>query len=593
VSLEPALALESYSFWFKPQGGHPEGPAALSEVSFSIERGSFVLLLGRSGSGKSTLALNLVGIYPDYFGGRNQGRMLVHHPDRGLINRRDIAAAERFKLVNMLFQNPEDQIVTLTVEEEVGFALENYLFEPAEIHRRIDRALDLVGLTGFRKRETLHLSGGEKQRVALAAMLALEPSVLILDEPTSNLDPAGTADVLATIDHVREQLGLTVIVIEHEVDEVFDRVDAVILVEDAAVQGPYSPREFLATRGLAVRDEMGLWIPQAAEVALELKANGIDLACGVPLSAEELIAGLAEVGLNPGAGAVTETARRGDGRVGLDEPPAIEIRDVSFSYGERSVLDELRFAVRHGELVAIVGQNGSGKSTLASLLNGIAMPDRGAVLVEGKTTTDYEFAELAKRVAYIFQVPEKQFVCGTVYDEIAHGLRALGLNEPEVDERTVQFLESVRLLDRRDASPYVLSHGQKRRLSVAAMVVGRPDVVVLDEPTFGQDFHQARNLMELLRGLADEGAAVVFITHDMRLVAEYADRAAVLRSGRMIFDGVPADLFGRGDVLAEARLKAPTVYDLAKTILGAPVLTSTDLTRSILEAADGARRALV
>ena len=232
VSVDSALALQSYSFWFKPQGGQPEGPAALTEVSFSIERGSFVLLLGRSGSGKSTLALNLVGIYPDYFGGRNQGRMLVYHPEHGLINRRDIAAAERFKLVNMLFQNPEDQIVTLTVEEEVGFALENYRFEPAEIHRRIDRALDLVGLAGFRGRETLHLSGGEKQRVALAAMLALEPSVLILDEPTSNLDPAGTADVLATIDHVRAQLGLTVVVIEHEVDEVFDRVDAVVVVED-------------------------------------------------------------------------------------------------------------------------------------------------------------------------------------------------------------------------------------------------------------------------------------------------------------------------------------------------------------------------
>ena len=257
------------------------------------------------------------------------------------------------------------------------------------------------------------------------------------------------------------------------------------------------------------------------------------------------------------------------------------------------MLDGLHFAARHGELVAIVGQNGSGKSTLASLLNGIAMPDRGTVLVEGKSTADYEFSALAKRVAYIFQVPEKQFVCGTVYDEIAHGLRALGLSEPEVDERTVRFLESVRLLDRRDASPYVLSHGQKRRLSVAAMVVGRPDVVVLDEPTFGQDFHQARNLMELLRGLADEGAAVVFITHDMRLVAEYADRAAVLRRGRMIFDGLPADLFGRSDVLEEARLKAPAVYDLATAILGTPVLTSADLTRSILEAAHGARRTLV
>ena len=202
--------------------------------------------------------------------------MSVNDPERGLINRRELAAAERFKRVNMLFQNPEDQIVTLTVEEEVGFALENYLYEPPEIHRRIDKALDLVGLDGFRERSMLHLSGGEKQRVALAAMLALEPSVLILDEPTSNLDPAGTADVLATIDRIRTRLGLTVIVIEHEVDEIFDRVDYVLLVEDQNVLGPITPREFIAAHGLFVRDEMGLWIPQAAEVGLELSELGID-----------------------------------------------------------------------------------------------------------------------------------------------------------------------------------------------------------------------------------------------------------------------------------------------------------------------------
>lgn len=588
-----ALALDAYSFWFKPQAGRPEGPAALADLSFEIEAGSFVLILGRSGSGKSTLALNMVGIYPDYFGGRNRGRMLVCDPERGLINRRELEPAERFKLVNMLFQNPEDQIVTLTVEEEVGFALENYLYEPAEIHRRIDRALDLVGLTGFRAREMLHLSGGEKQRVALAAMLALEPSVLILDEPTSNLDPAGTAEVLATIDHVREQLGLTVMVIEHEVDEVFERVDAVLLVDEQHAYGPYSPREFLSERGLAVRDEMGLWIPQAAEVALDLRRDGIELPGGIPLNGAELVRGVTALRLavarneRPAAAPLRATARPAPGE------PAIEVRDVSFAYGERAVLKNVSFTARRGELLAIVGQNGSGKSTLATLFNGIAMPDRGSVLVDGIPTTEYEFAQLAKRVAYIFQVPEKQFVCNTVYDEIAHGLRSLGLSEPDVAVQTRAFLESVRLADRQDASPYVLSHGQKRRLSVAAMVVGKPEVVVLDEPTFGQDFHQARNLMELLRSLADDGAAVVFITHDMRLVAEYADRATVLSSGEIIFDGTPFELFAAGDVLARARLKAPSVYGFSGELLGTPVMTTAELSRRLREAAHGERRTIV
>ncbi|MPZ54089.1 MAG: ATP-binding cassette domain-containing protein, partial [Acidimicrobiia bacterium] len=346
--VDPVLVVDDYSFWFKPEGGQPEGPPVLRDVSFEIEAGSFVLVLGRSGSGKSTLALNLVGIYPDYFDGRNQGRIDIRHPERGLINRRDIGAGERFKLVNMLFQNPEDQIVTLTVEEEVGFAMENYLYEPADIHKGIDRALDLVGLEGFRDRPTLQLSGGEKQRVALAAMLALEPSVLILDEPTSNLDPSGTADVLATLDRIREQLDLTIVVIEHEVDEVFDRVDTVLLVEDHEVTGPFSPRAFITERGLHVRDKMGLWIPQASEVGLELERAGVTIP-EIPLNGAELVESLSGmgVGLPVVDPAVTAAAP-------AEEPgeTVIEVRDVSFSYGENEVLSGVNLSTHRSELLA-------------------------------------------------------------------------------------------------------------------------------------------------------------------------------------------------------------------------------------------------
>ena len=593
-----ALVLEEYSFWFKPAASQPEGPPALKEVSFCIEAGSLVLILGRSGSGKSTLALNLVGIYPDYMGGRNQGRVLIADPERGLINRREIAAAERFRRVNMLFQNPEDQIVTLTVEEEVGFALENYLVEPAQIHRRIDDALDLAGLASFRRRSMLELSGGEKQRVALAAMLAMEPAVLILDEPTSNLDPAGTADVLATIDRIRARRGLTVMVIEHEVDEIFHRADTVLLVEGRSVAGPWTPRQFMERRGLEVRDDMGLWIPQASEIALVLRGRGLDFGSGVPIDGDELIAAVESLENGPKLSAAANgpkptVAIAGDlepsGVAGAlppetESPTAgvvIEVRNVSFAYRERSVLDGVSLAVHRSELLALVGQNGSGKSTLATLFNGIAVPDSGAVLVDGIPTTDYKFAHLARRVAHIFQVPEKQFVRTTVYDEIAHGLRALDLAEDEVEQRTLDCLRTVRLHERRDASPYVLSHGQKRRLSVAAMVVGEPDVVVLDEPTFGQDYHQARNLMELLRTLADRGAAVMFITHDMRLVAEYANRAVVLCDGAVAFDGTPDALFAAPDVLARARLRPPPVHEISTRLLGEPLLTTAALVERI------------
>lgn len=630
-----ALVLEEYCFWFKPAAREVEGPPVLQNVSLSVDAGSLVLILGRSGSGKSTLALNLVGIYPDYMGGRNSGRVLVADPERGLINRRELDAAERFRRVNMLFQNPEDQIVTLTVEEEVGFALENYRVEPAQIHCRIDDALDLAGLAGFRQRSMLELSGGEKQRVALAAMLALKPAVLILDEPTSNLDPAGTADVLATIDRIRARSGLTVMVIEHEADEIFHRADAVLLVKDRGVQGPWAPRQFMDERGLEVRDELGLWIPQASEAGLELRAQGVDFDGGIPLDGDELVAAVEPlvavvepIGLDstlpardalPGGAAPRQpdsastgrpdiaSPRQGDSvspgqrdaasarqcdeaRVGCPDAAGrgantasavIEVRDVSFAYGARNVLNGVSLAAHRSELLALVGQNGSGKSTLASLFNGIARPDAGVILVDGIPTTEYRFAHLARRVAHIFQVPEKQFVRATVYDEIAHGLQAMGLAEDEVERRTLDCLRSVRLLERRDASPYVLSHGQKRRLSVAAMVVGEPDVVILDEPTFGQDYHQARNLMELLRKLADGGAAVVFITHDMRLVAEYADRTVVLCNGAVEFEGTPEALFDSPEVLARARLRPPPVHEISARLLGEAVLTTAALVERI------------
>ncbi len=489
----------------------------------------------------------------------------------------------------MLFQNPEDQIVTLTVEEEVGFALENYLFPTAEIHRRIDRALDLVGLRGFRERSTLKLSGGEKQRVALASLLALEPRVLILDEPTSNLDPAGTEEVLETVDRIRELVDLTLMVVEHEVDEVFDRVDQVVLVEDKQVRGPFHPREFMAERGLHVRDDLGLWIPQATEAGLELARQGVEIP-RVPLGVAELVEDLAPMVGEPEPSrspAVPDFVPE----VGSD--PAIQVEDVWFSYGEHPVLKGVSLQARRGELLAIVGQNGSGKSTLASLFNGILRPDSGRVLVEGKPTTEYEFAHLVKRVAYIFQVPEKQFIRNTVEEEIAHGLKLLGLDEEEIGQRVDEYLERFQLLDQRELSPYVLSHGQKRRLSVACMVVAEPDVVVLDEPTFGQDFYQARNLMEMLEGLAAKGAAVVFITHDMRLVAEYADRCCVLCDGEVLFEGIPLELFASPEVLTRAKLKAPPVYEMGLRILGEPTLVVPRFVERVKEIAGDQPRAVI
>jgi len=571
---DSAFVVEDYSFWFKLPDG--ERRLALDKVSFSVAKGSFVLILGESGSGKSTLALNLVGIYPDYFGGFNEGRILVNHPTKGLVNRRELERGERFKTVNMLFQNPEDQVVTLTVEEEIAFALENYLVPPSEIHPRVDRALDLVSLQGFKERSTHKLSGGEKQRVALAAMLAMEPSVLILDEPTSNLDPAGTEEVLDAVRLVRERVDITLVIVEHEVDRVFHLVDEVLLVDGLAVHGPEAPREFLAKRGMQVRDEMGLWIPQASEVSLELARRGVSLP-RTHLTGEELVDDLGAAGARGPAAPPPETNAAPRRLVAAAES-AIKARGVGFSYPSKSdVLRDIDLDIHKHELLAIVGQNGSGKSTLASCLTGLFAPTSGTVTVDGKPTGDYKFADLARRVAYIFQVPEKQFVRKSVYEEMAHGLKALKVPADEVEQRVDEVLKTVRLDERKDSSPFLLSHGQKRRLSVACMVISEPEVVILDEPTFGQDWRQAGRLMDYMRSLADAGAAVTFITHDMRLVAEYADRCVAMSDGKIIFNGGPLELFSSPDVLTEAKLKAPPVFDFSRELLGEPTLATADV----------------
>lgn len=574
---EQALIVENYSFWFKLSGG--KRLLALDDVSFSVDVGDFVLIVGASGSGKSTLALNLVGVYPDYYGGYNEGRILVNHREKGLVNRRDLDRGQRFKTVNMLFQNPEDQIVTLTVEEEIGFALENYLVPASEIGPRIDRALTLVGLDGFRGRTTLKLSGGEKQRVALGAMLAMEPDVLILDEPTSNLDPLGTKEVLEAVRNVRNRTEITLLIVEHEVDEVYHEVDKLLCVDGKKVNGPFAPRDFMASQGLELRDRMGLWIPQASEVGLELQGRGMKLE-RMPLTGAELVSEVRLNGPEKAAGVSRPGSGPNSSHTGSPRRPGrmlgetvIKVRDMSFSYPTKSdVLQSVSLDIRRNELLAIVGQNGSGKSTLAATLNGILKPTSGNVFVHGKRTTDYKFAALAKRVAYIFQVPEKQFVRNTVFEEMAHGLKVLGTPDTDIERRVDEILRSVNLEERKEISPYLLSHGQKRRLSVACMVVSEPEVVILDEPTFGQDWRQAMRLMDFLRELADNGAAVAFITHDMRLVAEYADRCAAMSEGSIIFDGSAPELFSSNDVLDRASLRPPPVFDFSRELLGEPYI---------------------
>lgn len=536
---------------------------ALAHLTLSFKAGETVLLLGPSGCGKSTLALALNGLIPHSVGATMSGRVIVDGRDT-----QQTSVAELARKVGIVFQDPEAQFVTSRVEDEVAFGLENLCWAPSAMQTMIDDALNAVGMPNGHRREVYKLSGGEKQRVALAALLAMKPHVLVFDEPTANLDPAGTRDVFALIAELKAKRTHTIILIEHKLDELMHLIDRVVaLGECGAILADGPPREVFDRHAATLR-EHGVWMPQVCLLAHALRERGVALD-DFPVTLDEAATCLDKV-----------TRRRGD-RMNSNHyitlPPAhpvtspnwryaIAVRHLSCVRGGRKVLDDVSLAVAQGEFVAIVGANGAGKTTLALHLVGILPAPKGAVFIEGQDVNVTSSRALVERVGYAFQNPEHQFITESVFDEVAYSLRAKGLPEGVVEAQTSAMLERFGLFRLARANPFTLSHGQKRRLSVATMLAAGQRTLILDEPTFGQDQHNAEALMRLLRDLHCEGRTVIIITHDMALVAEYAERVVVMNAGRLIFDGAPRDLFMQPALLREARLAPPPVARLAERV---------------------------
>jgi energy-coupling factor transport system ATP-binding protein len=459
-------------------------------VGFDVEPGECLLVVGPSGGGKSTLALALGGLIPGDVPGSWQGELEV----AGLDTRRAARAAIAER-VGLVFQEPASQIVMEWTDDEVAFGLENRGWPLADMRARVPEALGEVGLLDIGRRRSRTLSGGQQQRLALAGVLAPSPAVLVLDEPTSNLDPAGAAAFLDRLGCIVRRRTTTVVLIEHRVDAAWPLADRVLALDAAgepiACDTP--------AQVLAMHDE-------------RLRAAGIWLPGGAP--------------------------RPRDRYVGRPKPdggrPLALASDVSFSYdGQNPVLDGADLAIGPGERLAVMGRNGSGKTTLAKLLVGLLRPAAGRVLLAGDPPHRLPARVLATRAGYVFQDPELQFVTDRVRAEIAVGLAAGDSLRAEA------LLESLGLPLGRlgDASPYSLSGGEKRRLSVACCLVRRPAMLVLDEPTFGQDRRGFASLVALLRERVAEGTALVSVTHDLGFAAEMADRVAVLDRGRVAWDG--------------------------------------------------------
>lgn len=565
------------------------GDDVLSSVSMSLCEREITLLLGPGGCGKSSLALCLNGIYPHAVESVVTGSVKIfgkapdfEHP------------GQTAQTVGIVFQDPDSQFCMLTVEQELAFCLENIACPRDEISGRIDDALKLVQLNDCREKPIHALSGGQKQRVAIAAALALRPKVLILDEPTSNLDPASAQELADRIHALRQLLPMTILLIEHNLDPWMAYVDHLVVMDkQGTVQYEGMPGAFFVNQGAAAA-ESGIWQPRAAMLhrALAREAgmadsgkNAGEIPGPLPLSAPELTkrwtkypahiqnsaARLLRSRLTKDADPARSDTAASENAASPDVDGRILLRAerLSLVREKRAVVKDISLSVRAGELLAIAGRNGAGKSTLLAMLSGLQEPSSGSVALMGKPLPTWKEAELRSRIGFIFQHPEHQFVADTVYDELAYSLRLQKRSETEIKERVSSLLRRFRLEGLESFSPFSLSQGQKRRLSVAAMLSDEPQILLCDEPTYGQDAHGAKELMSGLRARADQGLAVVVITHDMEFVQEYADRVIVMNNGSIHFEGPPISLWSKpAPFLKDQGLVLPMAARLLQVLEG-------------------------
>ncbi|WP_131195231.1 ABC transporter ATP-binding protein [Lichenihabitans psoromatis] len=545
-----------------------ETEAVLNDVTLEVRDGEFLLILGPSGCGKSTLLQLLNGTIPHTLKGTLTGEATVC--GKPLASTKVASFATD---VGMVFQDPDSQIICTRVRDEVCFGLENLCRPAAEIMQCQADALHVVGLNGFGDRSVFDLSGGQKQRVSIAAVLAVRPRLLVLDEPTANLDPAGMADVFGLL-HDLSKAGTTIVMVEHRVDELADRVSRVIMMDRGRVTFDGSPRAAFSRPRAALSEEgqavpVSAWFPQASEFALALSA-----ACAVPLSPDDMPLDVAEAVALGSRFVGSAPVRPPEPSAGSGKPgdkPLLSVRHLSFGYDRAApILYDVSLDLGRGHLVALCGRNGSGKTTLARLIMGINDAPKQSILLNGKDISALGPKEISAEVGYVFQNPDHQFVTDRVWDEIAYGLTVRGMSDVAIRERVDEVLGIVDLARYAERSPFSLSLGERRRLSVATMLVLEPHLLILDEPTIGQDHERAQLLMGLMVRLRERyNTTVLMITHDVRLVAEWADRALVLSGGRLLFDGTPDAMFADDALLRAGGLLTPPIFDISRRIAAA------------------------
>ena len=537
---KPIIQFENFSFQYQAQT-----EPTLKNVDLTIYEGEKVLIVGPSGSGKSTLGQCLNGIIPTIYHGEMTGNLWIQGKSAFGSSIYDLS-----NLVSTVLQDTDGQFIGLSVAEDLAFVLENDMVNLPTMREKVHlwaEKLDLLSLLHQRPQD---LSGGQKQRVSLAGVLIDESPILLFDEPLANLDPKSGQDTIELIDQIHAEAGTTTIVIEHRLEDVLYRsIDRIVLINDGQILFNGSPDNLLHTQLLA---ENGIREPLYLTTLRQL---------GFQLENSAQLANLAQIDVS--------TVQFSGEKFSMQESQAqddlLELKNVHFAYGEKKVLQDIDFTISKGEKIAIVGKNGAGKSTLAKALCQFIATE-GSYTWQGRDIKGDSIKERAERIGYVLQNPNQMISTTMIFDEVALGLKLRRIAEDEIKERVLAVLKTCGLYEFRQWPISALSFGQKKRVTIASILVLNPEIILLDEPTAGQDQHNYTEIMNFLDELNQKGHTIIMITHDMQLMLDYSDRAVVMLDGKILADKTPAEVLTDKTLIHAANLKETSIFSLAEKL---------------------------